>query len=302
MHKKCVLTLFTAVLLGPSIMNAQATRTWISGVGDDNNPCSRTAPCKTWAGAIAKTQAGGEINALDPGGFGAVTITKAITLDGGPGIAGVLVSGTNGIVVSAGASDVVSLRNLDIDGLGTGLAGIVFNSGKALHVENCTIYGFTGHGIDISSSTGNQTFVLDSRLRDNAGSGIHAKGTVTKLFVTIDKSRFENNTVNGVFGEDFTRWTIRDSDSSGNAGSGFVATANNGDVIMNVTNSTTSSNGNAGVVAGGGTNLSEVRISSVSIVSNQVSGLVASTNGQIISFGNNYNAGTGAPTSTITVQ
>jgi hypothetical protein len=120
--------------------------------------------------------------------------------------------------------------------------------------------------------------------------------------VTIDKSRFENNTVNGVFGEDFTRWTIRDSDSSGNAGSGFVATANNGDVIMNVTNSTTSSNGNAGVVAGGGTNLSEVRISSVSIVSNQVSGLVASTNGQIVSFGNNYNAGTGAPTSTITVQ
>src|ERR1700693_5595188 len=139
MHKKCVLTLFTAVLLGPSIMNAQATRTWISGVGDDNNPCSRTAPCKTWAGAIAKTQAGGEINALDPGGFGAVTITKAITLDGGPGIAGVLVSGTNGIVVAAGASDVVSLRNLDIDGLGTGLTGIVFNSGKALHVENCTI-------------------------------------------------------------------------------------------------------------------------------------------------------------------
>ena len=66
-----------------SVANAQATRTWISGVGDDANPCSRTAPCKTFAGAISKTAAGGEIDVLDPGGFGAVTITKAITLDGG---------------------------------------------------------------------------------------------------------------------------------------------------------------------------------------------------------------------------
>src|SRR5712675_1811908 len=84
--------------------SAQATRTWVSGVGDDANPCSRTAPCKTWAGAISKTAPGGEIDALDPGGFGAVTITKAISLDGGGGqVASVLVSGTNGIVVSAGA-------------------------------------------------------------------------------------------------------------------------------------------------------------------------------------------------------
>src|SRR5476649_1636284 len=78
---------------------AQATRTWVSGVGDDANPCSRTAPCKTFAGAISKTAPSGEINVLDPGGFGALTITKAITIDGGPNIAGVLVSGTNGFLV-----------------------------------------------------------------------------------------------------------------------------------------------------------------------------------------------------------
>src|SRR5271154_3285809 len=79
--------------------HAQATRTWISGVGDDANPCSRTAPCKTWAGAISKTTAGGEIDVLDPGGFGALTITKALTIDGGGQLASVLVSGTNAIVI-----------------------------------------------------------------------------------------------------------------------------------------------------------------------------------------------------------
>src|ERR1700724_918535 len=81
---------------------AQATRTWVSGVGDDVNPCSRTAPCKTWAGAISKTAPGGIIDALDPGGFGALTITKPITLEGGGGqVASVLVAATNGINISA---------------------------------------------------------------------------------------------------------------------------------------------------------------------------------------------------------
>src|SRR5438874_4235243 len=103
-----------------SIAQAQATRTWVSGVGDDVNPCSRTAPCKTFAGAISKTASGGEIDALDPGGFGAVTITKPITIDGGGGVvASVLVSGTNGIVVTSGTGTVI-LRNLRINGIGSG--------------------------------------------------------------------------------------------------------------------------------------------------------------------------------------
>src|SRR5476649_1743117 len=97
---------------------AQATRTWVSGVGDDANPCSRTAPCKTFAGAISKTAAAGEINCIDPGGFGALTITKAITIDCANTEAGVLVAGTNGFSVNAGAGDVVTLRGLDIFGTG----------------------------------------------------------------------------------------------------------------------------------------------------------------------------------------
>src|SRR5580692_2858583 len=109
--------------------HAQATRTWVSGVGDDANPCSRTAPCKTFAGAISKTAAGGEINVLDPGGFGAVTITKSIQIRSESVEAGVLVSGTNGIVVSAAASDKVLLEGLDIEGLGTGLNGVQILAG-----------------------------------------------------------------------------------------------------------------------------------------------------------------------------
>src|SRR3981189_3749017 len=123
------------VMLGLTMLaQAQATRTWVSGVGDDVNPCSRTAPCKTFAGAISKTAAGGEIDALDPAGYGAVTITKGITIDGGGGQVGsVLVSGTNGIVINANAStDVVILRNLRINGIGTGLNGVQFLNGKAL--------------------------------------------------------------------------------------------------------------------------------------------------------------------------
>src|ERR1700739_1541724 len=110
------------IFLWSSSAYAQASRTWVSGVGDDANPCSRTAPCKTFAGAISKTAAGGEIDATDPGGFGAVTITKAITLDGGGGqVASVLVAGTNGIVVAAGTNDVGNIRNLRINGLISGL-------------------------------------------------------------------------------------------------------------------------------------------------------------------------------------
>src|SRR5215470_7113923 len=99
---RITLKLLMMIALGTTIVYGQATRTWVSGVGDDGNPCSRFAPCKTFAGALIKTAAGGEIDALDPGGFGAVVITKAITIDGGGGqVASVLVAGTNGIIINA---------------------------------------------------------------------------------------------------------------------------------------------------------------------------------------------------------
>src|SRR5271163_2177185 len=129
--------------LGSGTASAQATRSWVSGVGDDANPCSRTAPCKTWAGAISKTAAAGEIDCLDPGGFGAVTITISITLSCQSGIGGVLVAGTNGITVNLSAGGYVTLKGLDINGLGpTGgaLAGVKMAGGGSLTIEDCIIY------------------------------------------------------------------------------------------------------------------------------------------------------------------
>src|SRR5438046_4293509 len=105
-----------AIVFTSASASAQATRTWVSGVGDDANPCSRTAPCKTFAGAISKTAAAGEINCLDPGGFGAVTVTKSLTISCEAGTAGVLVSGTNGIIFNAAATDYLFLKGLDIEG------------------------------------------------------------------------------------------------------------------------------------------------------------------------------------------
>jgi hypothetical protein len=157
------------VILVPRVAHAQATRTWVSGVGDDANPCSRTAPCKTFAGAISKTAAGGEIDALDPGGFGAVTITKAITIDGGGGIvASVLAAGTNGINVSAGANDIVLLRNLSINGAGTGINGINYMSGKTLIVEHSIVMGFSSNGINAAPTAVARITISDSTVANNA--------------------------------------------------------------------------------------------------------------------------------------
>src|SRR5262245_3082416 len=134
-----------------SIAHGQASRTWVSGVGDDANPCSRTAPCKTFAGAISKTAVDGEIDALDPGGFGAVTITKSITIDGN-GWGSILASLTNGIIVNITAnsgSNTVEIRNLSINGFANGLTGIkLVNTnvaGTKVFVENCVIFGFRGN-------------------------------------------------------------------------------------------------------------------------------------------------------------
>src|ERR1700756_4513881 len=149
------------VMIGATLFsvpaNAQATRTWVSGVGDDANPCSRTSPCKTFAGAIAKTAAGGEIDVLDPGGFGALTITKAITIDGGGGqVASILASGTNAINIAAGTGDWVTLRNLSLNGVGQytspGVTGVRITSARAVHIENCAVFGFSSRGISIETS------------------------------------------------------------------------------------------------------------------------------------------------------
>src|SRR5947209_127866 len=198
MKKRNVMTLLGILVFGTAMMSAQATRTWVSGVGDDANPCSRTAPCKTFAGAISKTAAGGEIDALDPGGFGAVTITKSITIDGGGGqVASVLVAGTNGIVVAAGGADIVILRNLRFDGLrgagnaNAGLSGIRFISGGSLIVDKCEIFGFNTNGVDIALGASGQAWVTNTNITNVGGVGIAATTTAGIVLVGVDQVRVE---------------------------------------------------------------------------------------------------------------
>ena len=142
-------------LFDAGLAYGQATRTWVSGVGDDANPCSRTAPCLTFAGTLAKTAAGGEISVLDPGDFGPVTITKAMTISGDGTLAGITVGAAeNGINVQAGANDVVILRNLSLTSDGTGIHGISYSSGRHLIVDRCSINRMSQSGVEVALTAG----------------------------------------------------------------------------------------------------------------------------------------------------
>ncbi len=275
---------YLAILLLFSFkMYGQATRTWVSGVGDDVNPCSRTAPCKTFAGAISKTAAGGEISALDPGGYGAVTITKSITISGDGTLAGILAALTNGVVVNAAATDKVILRNLSIEGAKSGLTGIRFIAGRELIVENCTINNFTLNGINAEMASGNATILVsnssfldyENATGTSVGLRLLPVGSTANLKVSVVNSR------------------IHEIDSA------IVA---NGNTTLSVMNSVVSSN-IAGVVGLGSAKMllhnsqitnndtalistasSEISLSGSAMTHNTVG---ASPNNMIISFGNN---------------
>ena len=191
--------------------------TWISGVGDDANPCSRTAPCKTCAGAISKTYAGGEIKILDPGGFGALTITKAITIQGGVGLSGILIAGTNGITVAAGANDVVILRNLDFNGVGisgatpgsAGLNGVEFLSGARLVLDHCRIIGFNQAGVYVASTASGQLVMQDVTIVPApAGTGVHIAAGAT-LAASLERVTVQG----GVDGIDAASGALQVTDS-----------------------------------------------------------------------------------------
>lgn len=197
--KALIVVCFTLALA--SAAQAQATRTWVSGVGDDVNPCSRTAPCKTFAGAISKTAAAGEIDCIDPGGFGAVTITKSITIDGAATLAGVLASLTNGIIINDAANPptaTVTLRNLSINGAGNGLNGVRILRARTVHIENCEIFGFTGNGIDaqLSATATDATELffddVDIRALSGAGSiGINLVAAAPGMDCFMDRVRIQ---------------------------------------------------------------------------------------------------------------
>jgi hypothetical protein len=277
---------------------AQATRTWVSGVGDDANPCSRTAPCKTFAGAISKTAPGGEIDALDPGGFGALTITKSITLDGGGGqVASILIAGTNGLVIAAGASDVVIIRNLRLDGLlgagntNAGINGIRFISGGMLKIEKVEIFGFSSNCIDLEPGNTARVFIFETYCENNGGSTLTNAGILIRpgggasMNVTADRFRsaFSSNGIfmDGSGGGGNTNLSLTNSVLSGAPNNGIAVSSTGATFSAVVTNSALVNNGNTGAATAGGS--SRLALGGNTIFGN----VVGVSGGTTVSFKNN---------------
>ncbi|MBV9221557.1 MAG: right-handed parallel beta-helix repeat-containing protein [Methylobacteriaceae bacterium] len=287
-----------AVLAHPGGAYAQATRTWVSGVGDDANPCSRTAPCKTFAGAISKTATFGEIDCLDPGGFGAITITKSITLDCTGTFGSVLVSGTNGIVVSlANATDVVTIRGLSINGLTTGLSGIRFIGNGTLNVDHVDIFAFTQAGVDFEPTANAELYVSDTFIHDNITSASTPTAVLVKATAgTVSKATLIRvNAQNNFFGlkadgsgasGGVINMTITDSKSTENASNGIVGTtpAGGAAIVMLCDHDTPSHNLGFGVIADGP--LTTIRIGNMTIGGN-ATGVGTSNGGTLQSYKTN---------------
>jgi hypothetical protein len=272
-----------------SMAQGQATRTWVSGVGDDANPCSRTAPCKTFAGAISKTATAGIIDVLDPGGFGAVTITKSITIDGGPFEAGVLNNLSSGIIINGPAGTIVALRHLDIEGLNGGTIGINILGADRVTVEDCEVYGFKGgtaRGLSDTRSTGGGLNVHNVTFRDN-GSGAVIAPTAGGIGATFNECRFFSNTSNGLVASNGANVTVERSVADVNGAAGFRAEGATTST-MTVMRCRSTNNGQGIQAATGGV----VRVGDSQVTDNAAA--LSTTGGTIASWGNNYVIGSGS--------
>jgi hypothetical protein len=292
------LVLVSFILALATAAQAQATRTWVSGVGDDLNPCSRTAPCKTFAGAISKTAKDGEISVLDPGGYGAVTITKSIYINGthGAGYGSIINSLVNGIVINiTDAADVrkaVRLRALDINGVSNGINGVSILAANNVFVEDSVIDGNTGDGtssgmgIRMATSATCFLYVNDSRIHKNV-KGIRIASTAGFAVADIKNTDIENNTT-GIDAATLNSFvTVDGCRISNNSSSGVIASASGSN--LTVRDSTLMHNGTA-INAGAG---SAVKALSNGVIFNTVG--FGGTTANIQTDGQNRNTGNTTP-------
>lgn len=286
-----------------------APAVWVSVDGNDTNDCSTASPCRTFSGALGKVSPGGQINILDSGDFGPVTIDKPVSLISNGALGGIHASAGTAITINAGANDKVVLRGLTLDGLGTGLDGVSFVAGGNLYIENCTINSFGRYGINFSPTSGSgKLFVTDTILRNNGvgatGGGLYLSANTAPGFVAVvDGLRSESN-VFGVRADNLGSVTVRNSLAANNGFAGFTAVtlSGSGPIRMFIENSISVSNGTNGVASGGIG--ATVTISNVAVTNNQT-GLIVGNGGVLISFGNNKiqgNTTDGAPTTTSSQQ
>lgn len=297
-----ILTVVCFTLALSIAAQAQASRTWVSGVGDDVNPCSRTAPCKTWAGAFSKTAINGEIDALDPGGYGTLNITKSITLEGtyGAGFGGSLSSGTTNFTVNIATSAndplrTVRLRNLSMTGTGlsgaigtrTGINGVRVASTSAantvVYVENSIITDFSNRGISFEATSGGKLYVTDTIVRNCGSSGvvIFPSSGSTLISASLHNVRLLGNGSSGLVADNGSRVSISNSIINGNL-NGVVAEATAGTAELNVSNCIINHN-TTGVLSGPGTVV--IRLSDTSAQNNGTGVNVSS--GTVVTYGNN---------------
>jgi hypothetical protein len=285
----------------PSPALAQATRTWVSGVGDDANPCSRTAPCKTFAGAISKTAAAGEINCLDSGGFGGVTINKSIAIICDGVIAGVLAGGgINGVVVNAAATDAVYLSGLDINGGGSSANGVRVLSAASVHIYNSKIRNFRGtasSGISFQPGVATELYVVNTSIADNGSGGggngilIQPTGATGAAKVSISNVTLQDNGSSGIRIDSTNNTstagiavTIDETQISGNSAAGIAAVAvGTNPIVGMIVDSTVSHNTGTGVLSNGSVLL---RVGNTTITANS-RGVNPAGGSQILSYGDN---------------
>jgi hypothetical protein len=284
-----VLTLTAAV-------QAQS-RTWVSGVGDDMNPCSRTAPCKTFAGAISKTAKDGEISVLDPGGYGAVTITKSIYINGthGAGYGSIINASQNGIIVNiSDVNDVrkaVRLRALDINGVSTGTNGVSIVAANNVWIEDCVIDGNTGTGtttgvgVRVSTVASTNLFISDTVIHKNV-TGVRVTTTSGFAVANLRNVNIEGNTT-GVEASTNGFVTVADSRIASNSGNALFASASGAQ--LNSRDNVISNNGTALNAAAGST----MRALSNLLLNNTTGFGVTTAN--IQTDGQNRNAGNTTP-------
>jgi hypothetical protein len=293
---------FIAVVFGLSVVtNAQATRSWVSGVGDDFNPCTRIAPCKTFAGALPKTFINGEINCLDAAGYGAVTINKSMTIDCEDTQGAILAAGVNGVTVSIANNNndpfrKVTLRGLTINGQGTGVRGIWVTTANTsyttLHVEHVVIENFTSDGIHFNAGGGE--LVVRNSIIQGTRNAVRPNGTNANLRIhaTVEGSTLVHNE-RGIMAENHTRVTASNSNLSSNSMDGAFAqpTESFATCEISLYNCLITGNGQVGVISNGFFGATVIRLAGNHIVNNSVFGIRAVNGGILRSRGNNTISG-----------
>lgn len=252
--------------------HAQLARTYVSRVGNNLNPCTRTLPCRQINRGIDAVQPGGEVVVLDTANYQGFTVNKAVSITASPDASPAItvVSGNTAIVIDAGSSDVVNIRGITVNGLrGTQdpSFGADIESAAAVHFQDCN---FLNLGIGVTAG-GFPVSIKNTTFRGN-GSGIQVVSTKALL----EDCRFENNGT-GLFVGAGGRVTAIDCLAFGNWRGFYAGTVREATDLnlerCNATNNDTGIHADAGVV---------VRVANSTITNNTV-GLAAFGNGQIVS-------------------